>query len=558
MASQKRSRTDGHLSKEQYNDGFSRSALSSTQGFSSYSGGVTTGIQVADEDTLTARRLARSGDTKMRLLNRKFHEAVTGLLAQDPQSDLTYMIADYISYSTRIRRSFLADPGQVYMCGNGDCGQLGFGTEEFSDMEIKAPRPLPTLSRQKVITVACGGISTMALTESGRVFTWGSSDDGGIGRPGGDDAPEQLPGQVTTGLEGTTIIGIASGDCQMLALDLSGKVYGWGCYKDKEGKQWFQAPLGQEAKACKGAAKSPVMISGLPPDVVEVKCGASFCLALTAKGEVFSWGIGEIGELARDVCPMKFPAVPGSDDEPAYDFEGIRRDHITPGGMYRATGQDGLVGARMEGVKAIGCGEYHLLVVTRADADLYACGLNSYGQLGLGHTDNKTRLEVVEDLREFRVMATAGGAQHSLVLTNDGVFSFGRNDSGQLGCTAKVSKDDWGSSENTPMEVFLPPDSGNPVKVDCGTNHCLVITDKHELYTWGFGEACALGHGNDTDYSLPKKVNTKKRGIAKGASRAVAAVAAASASAVLSFSSAAKQVGDVEGGTGGTYGGRRG
>ena len=50
-------------------------------------------------------------------------------------------------------------------------------------------------------------------------------------------------------------------------------------------------------------------------------------------------------------------------------------------------------------------------------------------------------------------MATAGGAQHSLVLTNDGVFSFGRNDSGQLGCTAKVSKDDWGSSENTPMEV---------------------------------------------------------------------------------------------------------
>ena len=50
-------------------------------------------------------------------------------------------------------------------------------------------------------------------------------------------------------------------------------------------------------------------------------------------------------------------------------------------------------------LKAIGCGEYHLLVVTRADADLYACGLNSYGQLGLGHTDNKTRLEVVEDLR---------------------------------------------------------------------------------------------------------------------------------------------------------------
>ena len=50
-------------------------------------------------------------------------------------------------------------------------------------------------------------------------------------------------------------------------------------------------------------------------------------------------------------------------------------------------------------------------------------------------------------------MATAGGAQHSLVLTMNSLFAFGRNDSGQLGCTASVSKDDWGSFEKSPMEV---------------------------------------------------------------------------------------------------------
>lgn len=44
--------------------------------------------------------------------------------------------------------------------------------------------------------MACGGIANAALTESGRVFTWGSSDDGGLGRPGGPDAPEQFPGEV--------------------------------------------------------------------------------------------------------------------------------------------------------------------------------------------------------------------------------------------------------------------------------------------------------------------------------------------------------------------------
>lgn len=39
--------------------------------------------------------------------------------------------------------------------------------------------------------------------------------------------------QVTEGLEEATIIALAAGDCQTIALDISGKVYGWGCYKDK-------------------------------------------------------------------------------------------------------------------------------------------------------------------------------------------------------------------------------------------------------------------------------------------------------------------------------------
>lgn len=36
--------------------------------------------------------------------------------------------------------------------------------------------------------------------------------------------------------------------------------------------------------------------------------------------------------------------------------------------------------------------------MTRTDSDVYACGLNSYGQLGIGDTDNRKRLTLVEDL----------------------------------------------------------------------------------------------------------------------------------------------------------------
>ncbi|CAM9177019.1 unnamed protein product [Ectocarpus sp. 12 AP-2014] len=512
MSSQKRGRTDGHLSKEQYNAGGGGASSSQVQGFSFGGASGLSSAPVADQDTLTARKIVRVGTGRMRRLNKKFKDAVQQVLARDGDTDLTYMVADYLSYSARVHQTFFADHGQVYMCGNGDCGQLGFGTEEMRDMDVKVPRLLPGLSKHRVTAVTCGGIATAALTESGRVFTWGSSDDGGIGRLSGPDAPEQFPGEVKEGLEGATIIGLASGDCQTIALDLSGKVYGWGCFKDKEGKQWFQAPADKGSKACKGAAKRPIVISGLPPHVADIKCGNSFCLALTMTGEVLSWGIGEIGELGREVCSMKVPPVPGSDEEPPYDFDGIQRDHLTPAGMYRAA-EDG--GARMENVKAIGCGDFHSLVVTRADADVYACGLNSYGQLGLGDTDNRKRLALVQDLAALNTMAVAGGGMHSLVLTTEGLFSFGRKDSGQLGCTAAINKDDWGAFETSPMEVHLPSGAGSPRKVECGTNHCLVITDKHELYTWGYGEMGALGHGKDVDCNLPKKVDTAKRGITK-------------------------------------------
>lgn len=74
------------------------------------------------------------------------------------------------------------------------------------------------------------------------------------------------------------------------------------------------------------------------------------------QGEVLSWGLGEIGELGRDVCKLKFPEVEGSDEEPGYDFDGILRDHITPGGMFKELGPNGTTGERMDGVKVSGEG----------------------------------------------------------------------------------------------------------------------------------------------------------------------------------------------------------
>jgi alpha-tubulin suppressor-like RCC1 family protein len=43
-------------------------------------------------------------------------------------------------------------------------------------------------------------------------------------------------------LKNETIIGVACGDGQTLAVSTAGEVWAWGSYKDKEGKKWFNGP----------------------------------------------------------------------------------------------------------------------------------------------------------------------------------------------------------------------------------------------------------------------------------------------------------------------------
>ncbi|CAM9560780.1 unnamed protein product, partial [Discosporangium mesarthrocarpum] len=101
-----------------------------------------------------------------------------------------------LSYSHQLRRRFFKEPGQAMVCGNGDCGQLGFGMEEDADMNIKVPRVLTGLNEEKITMVACGGISNAAITADGRVFSWGANDEGTLGRGGDELYPAQVGGAL--------------------------------------------------------------------------------------------------------------------------------------------------------------------------------------------------------------------------------------------------------------------------------------------------------------------------------------------------------------------------
>ncbi len=49
--------------------------------------------------------------------------------------------------------------------------------------------------------------------------------------------------------------------------------------------------------------------------------------------------------------------------------------------------------------------------------------------------------------------------------------------------------------------------SNRVISVACGSNHNLALTSKNEVYSWGYGEMLALGHGKEKDELLPKRLN---------------------------------------------------
>lgn len=47
--------------------------------------------------------------------------------------------------------------------------------------------------------------------------------------------------------------------------------------------------------------------------------------------------------------------------------------------------------------------------------------------------------------------------------------------------------------------------------ISCGNNFSGVVTEKGEVFTWGFGNDGQLGHGDKSDQFLPRRVNLDKK-----------------------------------------------
>jgi alpha-tubulin suppressor-like RCC1 family protein len=164
-------------------------------------------------------------------------------------------------------------------------------------------------------------------------------------------------------------------------------------------------------------------------------------------------------------------------------------------------------------VTNVACSYHHTVLVT-SDGEAYAFGLNDHGQLGIDSTKNSSTPELVKLPAGVRVVAASCGQHHTVLLTDDGcVYSCGRNHNGQLGL---------GTRDGCNAPQLVSSLKGLHVtQIACGYNHtCALVLQKKEawtagadetvLYTFGYNHHGQLGLGNGESSAVPQIVQDLK------------------------------------------------
>jgi len=81
-------------------------------------------------------------------------------------------------------------------------------------------------------------------------------------------------------------------------------------------------------------------------------------------------------------------------------------------------------------IKMVSVSYAHVLV---ANETLYSFGRNEYGQLGIGNRIDQLSPVEVEFFKDKKIYMISAGHQHTLIVTNESLYSFGHNIYGQLG-----------------------------------------------------------------------------------------------------------------------------
>jgi alpha-tubulin suppressor-like RCC1 family protein len=320
----------------------------------------------------------------------------------------------------------LLSDGTVRAWGNNGHGQLGDGTGgKNTGTWIKGVDDVTVSGLSEVKSIAVANEHDLALLENGTVKAWGYGDYGQLGNGKSGPSEGSPAPQTVAGLSG--VIAVAAGGGSDYALLSNHTVMAWG----EDGKG--QLGIGEtgpekctnevhQEVGCETKPRAVVAAGGgVLEHVLAISAGEENAYAVLENGHVMAWGTNVDGQL-------------GSGGE-------LLHTNPVPQVVKSAA-----TGEALASVIAVSGGRNHALAL------LEGGGVLGWGAAGadLGETEATEKCKKIscvktarpiKGLEGLKVTDISAGETDSMVVSGGKVYSFGKNEQGELGLgtTTKTS-----------------------------------------------------------------------------------------------------------------------
>ncbi len=419
---------------------------------------------------------------------------------------------------------YLMDDGSIRCCGEGSYGVNGSGTGDHLYLPQNVSIDPINPPRTPFNAVYAGRFGFYATTEDGDAYSWGYNDVGQLGHGNTTNIPTATLisffrdndikiKEVITPYEGHNT------NTQAFFLTFDGEVYGVG--SNAHGQ------LGDGTVVNKNIPVRCGFLTGIKKLVVSCSHYAGM-LALDDNGDVWAWGYNAqgalgLGDITNRTSPTKIASISnivdilsvGGHNDASNTIHNMSVLVAADGKVYTAgsnfagqlghgdtVAKTGFVQVQTDIVPKkvyLGGGCYAVLAFVDNNDDLYVCGANNRGELGIGNTTNTTILTKVEAEFVGGVDKVGIFGSHNatfvIVLDKSGkLWGTGYNDKGQL-----ARGNSFAVANNTfyPMAFSHPHLDLKPVDFfTCGMSgdtSLFVLTSDGRVMACGFNNLGQLG-----------------------------------------------------------------
>jgi alpha-tubulin suppressor-like RCC1 family protein len=346
----------------------------------------------------------------------------------------------------------LTGVGRLYSAGEGWAWGTNWYGQLGDNSNVNRWEPVRIHIISDLISIDGGCDYSLAARLDGTVWAWGRNNYGQLGINSTVDQWEPVQTHILT-----DVVNITAGYYHAVALKSDGMVWAWGsnsqgqCGDNTGTNQW-----------------EPVQMH-IVTNIIEIDCGVWHSISLRSDSTVWICGRNNEGEVGDGTTTNRF--------EP-------ESTHITPD------------------VVAIAGGTTFSLAL-KSDSTLWSWGNNIFGQLGIGTSGVNQLLpcsvHISPDVIDFD-----GGDGHTVALKSNGtVWSWGRNNDGQLGIGFT-----GGPDQLLPCSTHIT----DVVKIIAGAQHSIAMKSDGTIWAWGRNQNGQLGDNSNTSRPSPVQVHGGEQG----------------------------------------------